>query len=115
MVGAGAAADRAGADRARLQRAGRRAAPRLRSGAAAMTLLRIDSLSAATDAGTPILRGVSLDLAPARVLGLIGESGAGKSSIAKAVLGILPRGIRVTGGRIAFDGTDLLTLPRAGL
>ena len=44
--------------------------------------------------------------------GLVGESGAGKSTIAKAILGIIPSQVKITGGRIAFEGRDLLTLSR---
>ena len=43
--------------------------------------------------------------------GLVGESGAGKSMIGKAVLGILPPSVEITGGQILLDGTDLLRLP----
>jgi len=58
--------------------------------------------------GAPILRRVSLTLSPGETLGLVGESGAGKSTIGKAVLGILPRAIRVTSGEIVFQGRDLM-------
>src|ERR1700730_5144838 len=77
-------------------------------------LLSISHLSAVTgrEGGTPILRDVSLDIAPGEVHGLVGESGAGKSTIAKSILGILPQGIRVTKGAIALAGRDLLTLDR---
>ena len=60
--------------------------------------------------GRPLLREVFLEVMRGEVHGLVGESGAGKSTIAKAVLGILPQGIRVTKGRIALAGRDLLTL-----
>ncbi len=75
-------------------------------------LLAIEHLSAVSDrdGGTPILRDVSLAVAPGEVHGLVGESGAGKSTVAKAVLGILPRAVRVTAGAIILDGTDLITL-----
>ncbi|HUG63109.1 MAG TPA: ABC transporter ATP-binding protein, partial [Methylomirabilota bacterium] len=77
-------------------------------------LLAIDNLSAVStrDGGQPILRDVSLVLEAGGVLGLVGESGAGKSTIAKAVLGMLPAGVRLTAGRIAFRGRDLVTQPR---
>jgi peptide/nickel transport system ATP-binding protein len=56
---------------------------------------------------------VSLDLAAGEVRGLVGESGAGKSMIGKAVLGILPPSVEITGGEILLEGTDLLRLPPA--
>ena len=78
-------------------------------------LLSVSHLNAAVrDGGGLILRDVSLEVARGEVHGLVGESGAGKSTIAKAILGILPHGIRITGGAIALEGHDLLTLqPRA--
>ncbi len=78
-------------------------------------ILSVESLSAVSlrEGGQAILRDVSLSLAPGEVLGLVGESGAGKSTIAKAVLGILPSGIRITEGRIRFEGRDMLAMPRA--
>ena len=60
---------------------------------------------------TPILRDVSLDIAPGEVHGLVGESGAGKTMIGKAVLGIQPSRARITGGSVLFDGRDITVLP----
>jgi len=65
--------------------------------------------------GKPLLRDVSLDIARGEVHGLVGESGAGKSTIAKAILGILPHGISISGGSIALEGEDLLTFDAATL
>ena len=63
-----------------------------------------------TDAGRlPAVRGVSLDLAPGDTLGLAGESGCGKSSLAGALLKLLPRGARVT-GEVLLEGEDVLTM-----
>jgi peptide/nickel transport system ATP-binding protein len=61
----------------------------------------------------PILRNVSLTVGAGEVRGLVGESGAGKSMIGKAVLGILPSSIEITQGAIELDGVDLLSLPPA--
>jgi peptide/nickel transport system ATP-binding protein len=73
--------------------------------------LQIRNLSVALRSGTKILRNVSLDVDIGRVHGLVGESGAGKSMIGKAVLGILPRSMRIRSGQIFLGGVDLLTLP----
>jgi peptide/nickel transport system ATP-binding protein len=62
-----------------------------------------------------ILRDVSLSVGRGETHGVVGESGAGKSTIGKAVLGMLPRTVRVTGGEIRFQGQDLLTTPQASL
>jgi peptide/nickel transport system ATP-binding protein len=62
--------------------------------------------------GATILSDVSLDVCAGQVHGLVGESGAGKSTIAKVLLGLLPSGVRVTGGAANFQGRDLLTLDR---
>ncbi|MBM3567409.1 MAG: ABC transporter ATP-binding protein [Alphaproteobacteria bacterium] len=53
---------------------------------------------------------VSLALAEGECLGLVGESGCGKSTIARAVMGILPPNGRIAAGRIRFRGQDLATL-----
>jgi len=62
------------------------------------------------EGGKPILRRVSLEVGIGEVHGVVGESGAGKSTIAKAILGIIPSQVRLTGGRIDFEGRDLLAL-----
>ncbi|BBE74645.1 ABC transporter ATP-binding protein [Oharaeibacter diazotrophicus] len=78
-------------------------------------LLDIVGLSAVSDrdGGAPVLSDVSLRLERGRVRGLVGESGAGKSTIAKALLGILPRTVRVVGGHVLFEGRDLLAMAAA--
>jgi peptide/nickel transport system ATP-binding protein len=77
-------------------------------------ILSIRDLSAVSELGAAesILRNVSLDLEAGETLGLVGESGAGKSTVAKALLGVLPRTVRITQGEILFEGRDLLTAPR---
>jgi peptide/nickel transport system permease protein len=62
--------------------------------------------------GVDIVDGISFDVRPGEVLGLVGESGCGKSLTALTVMGLEPRGARIR-GRIQFDGRDLLTLGRA--
>jgi peptide/nickel transport system ATP-binding protein len=63
-----------------------------------------------TDGGVAqVLDGISLDVGPGEVVGLVGESGCGKTTLARAILGILPGGAaRIRGGEVRFKGTDLL-------
>ncbi|UES51846.1 ABC transporter ATP-binding protein [Roseibium aggregatum] len=75
-----------------------------------MSFLSIQDLTVQLKNGMPLLRHVSLDVEPGEVRALVGESGAGKSMIGKAVLGILPKAARLTGGKILLDGEDLQTL-----
>jgi peptide/nickel transport system ATP-binding protein len=71
-------------------------------------------LSIDTPRGTlSILNGVSLTLQRGQTLGLVGESGSGKSMTTNAVLGLLPRGAHVDGGRVEFAGEDMVRLNEA--
>ncbi|WP_027259519.1 ABC transporter ATP-binding protein [Leisingera aquimarina] len=55
-----------------------------------------------------IVHGVSFDLAPGKVLGLIGESGAGKSTIGLASMAYGRGGVQITGGEVWVNGRDIL-------
>ncbi|WP_343504098.1 ABC transporter ATP-binding protein [Alloyangia pacifica] len=72
-----------------------------------LNTLDVMQLSIALPNGHRLLRDVSLSLRPGEVRALVGESGAGKSMIGKAVLGILPQNLRVTGGEILLEGQHL--------
>ena len=56
------------------------------------------------------LSGIDLDVARGRTLAVVGESGSGKSTVALALMGLLPAEANVAHGRIVYDGTDLLKL-----
>ena len=78
-----------------------------------MSLLEVRDLNvtyaAASAAPVPAVRGVDLTLDVGETLGLAGESGCGKSSLAGALLRLLPRGTEVT-GEVLLDGEDVLTM-----
>jgi len=63
----------------------------------------------------PAVAGVSFDVAPGEVVGLMGESGCGKTSIAMALLGLLPRSRAEVSGSVRFQGQDLLSMDERGL
>jgi peptide/nickel transport system ATP-binding protein len=82
-----------------------------------MTLLSIRDLEVAyaTQAGpVPAVRGVDLDVEAGETLGLAGESGCGKSTIAHAILRLLPDETKVS-GEVLLEGEDVLTMSFARL
>jgi peptide/nickel transport system permease protein len=72
-------------------------------------LLVIDRLSV-TVGDVRLLTDVSLTVRVGEAVGIVGESGCGKTMTARAVLGLLPPGGRVAGGSVRFDGQELTTL-----
>ena len=86
--------------------------------AASEALLSVDDLRVQfwTDRGTiHAVNGVSFEIAKGETLGIVGESGCGKSVTSLALLGILPRAGRVVGGSATFAGRDLVGLSDAEL
>ncbi|MDH3230098.1 MAG: ABC transporter ATP-binding protein [Alphaproteobacteria bacterium] len=79
-----------------------------------MALLSVENLSVSfrTESGNaPVVEDVSLDIQPGEVVGLVGESGCGKSVTAMSIMRLLPSPpSRTDGGRIVFEGTDLLAI-----
>lgn len=78
-----------------------------------MSLLEVENLTISKGA-QKLVSGLSFSLAAGARLGLIGESGSGKSLTALSVLGLLPRGLSAT-GRISLAGEDVIGAPEARL
>ena len=79
-------------------------------------LLSVEKLTVTPAAGgAPIIDGLSLSVRKGEVLALVGESGSGKSMTALSITRLLPRGLRVTGGAVRFDGQDVLAMDGAAL
>lgn len=81
-------------------------------------LLAIDQLQATfflPQGRVPALRGVNLQLEAGETLGLVGESGCGKTVTALSILRLLPPSLCQLAGQVRFAGQDLLSLPPAAL
>ena len=80
-------------------------------------LLRLDDLHTSFFTKQGVVRavdGVSIDIPAGKTVGLVGESGCGKSMTAMSIMGLVSRPGKITGGSILFHGEDLLQLsPRA--
>ena len=76
-----------------------------------MSGLEIDGLCVSVG-DREVVRTVDLQVKPGTCVGLVGQSGSGKSLTALASLGLLPRAARVTGGRILLDGGETVTSGR---
>ncbi|GAA1768987.1 dipeptide/oligopeptide/nickel ABC transporter permease/ATP-binding protein [Pseudarthrobacter sulfonivorans] len=69
--------------------------------------LSVRNLSVGVDNGVRLVTDVSFDVEPGTVLGLVGESGCGKTMTALSLLGLLPSGVSVAEGQILWNGTNL--------
>jgi peptide/nickel transport system ATP-binding protein len=63
------------------------------------------------EAAVPAIRGLSFQLPPGKILGLVGESGAGKSMVGRAIAQLLPAGFSITAGSLLYEGEDLVQMP----
>src|SRR5580698_1483284 len=61
----------------------------------------------------PAIRALSFDLEPGKILGLVGESGAGKSMVGRTIAQLLPPGFAVASGSLVFEGEDLVRMTAA--
>ncbi len=59
----------------------------------------------------PAIRALSFELPSGTILGLVGESGAGKTMIGRAIAQLLPAGFRIASGSLIFEGQDLVQMP----
>ena len=82
------------------------------------TLLSIENLKTVFSTNRGDIRavdGVSLSLDAGETLGVVGESGCGKTMLALSIMRLIPANGRIAEGRILFDGLDLLSLPEEGM
>lgn len=82
------------------------------------SLLRVQNLQVAFPGRrteTRVVEGLSFELGAGEIAGIVGESGAGKSTAVLAMLGLVRHPGRIAGGEVRFAGKDLLSLPREEL
>ncbi|MDR2402592.1 MAG: ABC transporter ATP-binding protein [Spirochaetaceae bacterium] len=75
-----------------------------------MPLLRVEGLSVGIRRNRkylPAVENISFKIMPGEIVGIVGESGCGKSLTALSIPGLLPQGVELTGGGVIFDGRDI--------
>lgn len=70
-------------------------------------ILSVESLAVSVEGGRNIVSDVSLDVSSGEIVGLLGASGSGKTTTMNAILGLLPRNLLISAGRIVVDGSVL--------
>ncbi len=73
--------------------------------------LSVRDLSVVVEGGPTLVSGISFDLRQGEVMGLVGESGCGKTMTARSLLGLLPAGVEVSSGSIIWQGRQIAGLP----
>jgi len=76
-------------------------------------ILKVENLTVALPKGADrpfAVKGVSFDLHPREILCIVGESGSGKSVLSSALMGAVPDGLKVAGGKVMLGQTDLVPL-----
>jgi peptide/nickel transport system permease protein len=91
-------------------------APQNSQPGAVLSIEKLETGFSAAESYTPAVRGVSLHLDAGECLGLIGESGSGKSVTALSIMGLVasPPGV-ISGGAIYLEGEDVLSMPQSRL
>lgn len=79
-----------------------------------MTLLQVEDLSIdylVEGERRQVVTDVSFQVEPGEVLGIVGESGCGKTTLARSLIRLLPKAGRVASGSVIFEGRDILSMP----